>query len=34
MYVPLSYLGFFVYGDSLQDSIITSIQTSIIQQVD
>lgn len=31
MYVPISYLGVFVYGNSLHDSIISSIQTGIIQ---
>uniref|UniRef100_A0A1I8B0P2 Aa_trans domain-containing protein n=1 Tax=Meloidogyne hapla TaxID=6305 RepID=A0A1I8B0P2_MELHA len=33
MYIPLSYFGYFVYGDSLQESIISSIQTSILQQL-
>ncbi|KAF7635251.1 Aa_trans domain-containing protein [Meloidogyne graminicola] len=33
MYIPLSYFGYFVYGDSLQESIISSIQIPIIQQL-
>ncbi|KAL3096652.1 hypothetical protein niasHS_004381 [Heterodera schachtii] len=32
MYVPISFFGYYVYGDSLHDSIISSIQTPPIQQ--
>uniref|UniRef100_A0A914HYS4 cystathionine gamma-lyase n=1 Tax=Globodera rostochiensis TaxID=31243 RepID=A0A914HYS4_GLORO len=32
MYVPISFFGYYVYGDSLHDSIISSIQTTPIQQ--
>uniref|UniRef100_A0A915DV16 Amino acid transporter transmembrane domain-containing protein n=1 Tax=Ditylenchus dipsaci TaxID=166011 RepID=A0A915DV16_9BILA len=32
MYIPITVLGYMVYGDSLKDSIIMSIQSSYIQQ--
>uniref|UniRef100_A0A0K0EY53 Aa_trans domain-containing protein n=1 Tax=Strongyloides venezuelensis TaxID=75913 RepID=A0A0K0EY53_STRVS len=33
MYVPVTVLGYIVYGDSVQDSIISSLQTPILQIV-
>lgn len=32
MYGPVCIMGYLVYGDSIQDSIIPSIQTTGIQQ--
>jgi vesicular inhibitory amino acid transporter len=32
LYLPITYLGYFTYGDSLQHSIINSIQSTSIQQ--
>uniref|UniRef100_A0A0N4ZB95 Aa_trans domain-containing protein n=1 Tax=Parastrongyloides trichosuri TaxID=131310 RepID=A0A0N4ZB95_PARTI len=33
MYVPVTVLGYVVYGDSVQDSIISSLQTPILQNI-
>ncbi|KAI1719934.1 transmembrane amino acid transporter protein domain-containing protein [Ditylenchus destructor] len=32
MYIPIAYFGYVVYGTSLKESIITSIQSPLIQQ--
>lgn len=32
MYTPVAIVGYYIYGDSLRESIINSIQTNWIQQ--